>query len=99
MLDSAIKVNSFLMGYCRRLLADIPEERMAEQPLPGVNHPAWILGHLAVTADFAAGLLGADKTLPQEWGPLFVPGSKPSAIRGSYPSKDKLLAALEQRFA
>jgi hypothetical protein len=99
MLESAIRVNSFLMGYCQKLMADIPDERMTEQPLPGVNHPAWILGHLAVTADFAAGLLGADKVLAQEWGPLFGPGSKPSAIRGTYPSKDELLGALERRFA
>jgi hypothetical protein len=98
MLESAIKVNSFLTGYCRRLMADIPDERMTEQPLPGVNHPAWILGHLAVTADFAAASLGAEKTLPREWGPLFGPGSKLSATRSTYPSKDELLGTLEQRF-
>jgi hypothetical protein len=38
MLDSDIKVNLFLMKYCRMLVADIPDERIAEQPLPGVNH-------------------------------------------------------------
>lgn len=36
MLDSEIKVNQFLLLYCRMLVADIPDERMAEQPLPGV---------------------------------------------------------------
>jgi len=47
MLDSAIQVNLFLIGFCRRLLADIPDERLAEQPVADVNHPAWVLGHLA----------------------------------------------------
>ena len=98
MLDSDIKVNLFLMQYCRTLMADVPEERMAEQPVPGVNHPAWILGHLALTADFAAGMLGADKVFPAQWAPLFRPGSKPEGIRSSYPSKAELLTALEQGF-
>jgi hypothetical protein len=33
------------------LVGEIADERLAEQPLAGVNHPAWILGHLAWTAD------------------------------------------------
>jgi hypothetical protein len=53
MLDSELKVNQFLMHYCRRLVADVADERMAEQPLLGVNHPASILGHLAFSADRA----------------------------------------------
>ena len=61
MLDSAIQVNLFLMQYCRMLLADIPDERMAEQPVAGVNHPAWILGHLALTADSTLEKFGGQK--------------------------------------
>ena len=98
MLDSELKVNQFLMRYCRMLVGDIADERMAEQPLPGVNHPAWVLGHLAFSADGAGGLLGGAKELPAEWTPLFGPGSKPSASRSDYPSKDELLRAVEQGF-
>jgi len=98
MLDNAIQVNLFLMQYCRTLLADIPEERMAEQPVAGVNHPAWILGHLAWTADGALAMLGAQKLLPEEWKPLFASGSKPSASRAAYPSKDELLRAVEEGY-
>ena len=96
MLDSDIKVNLFLTQYCRTLVADIPEERIAEQPVAGVNHPAWILGHLAFVADHVAGMLGAEKQIPEQWAALFRPGSKPEANRSSYPSKAELLAALEQ---
>jgi len=98
MLDNEVKINLFLMHYCRMLAGDIAEERLTEQPLPGVNHPAWIRGHLALTADFAAGLLGADKVLPAAWQPLFGPGSKTSASRSVYPSKDVLLQAVEHGF-
>jgi len=98
MLDSAIQVNLFLMGYSRMLLADIPDERMAEQPVAGVNHPAWILGHLAWAADGTLEKLGGQKALPAEWTTLFGSGSKPSAARGNYPSKDELVQAAEQSY-
>src|SRR5262249_25755894 len=81
MLDSATHTNLFLVNYCRSLLAEVPDERMTEQPLPGVNHAAWVLGHLAVVADGAMEKLGGKKTLPPSWPALFATGSKPSATR------------------
>ena len=99
MLDSEIKINRFLIQYCRMLLEDVPEERMAEQPLPGVNHPAWILGHLAYSANAAVGLLGGEKTLPRKWIVQFGPGSKLSGSREDYPASGELLQAIEQGFA
>ena len=51
MLDSELKINRFLVEYVRKLVGDVPDERMAEQPLPGVNHPAWILGYLVWSTD------------------------------------------------
>jgi hypothetical protein len=98
MLTSAIQVNQFLIRYCQRLIADIAGERLTEQPCAGVNHPAWILGHPALTADGSLARLGAPKTLPAEWATLFGPGSKPSASPSAYPSKDELLGAVEQRY-
>ncbi|HJT77270.1 MAG TPA: DinB family protein [Gemmataceae bacterium] len=98
MLDSAIKINLLLVQYCRMLLDGIADERMTEQPLPGVNHPAWVLGHLALTTDNALGWLGAEKALPPEWAALFGAGSKPTASRGDYPAKEELVRAVEQGF-
>lgn len=98
MLETEIKINLFLVGYCRMLLAEIADVRMTEQPLPGVNHPAWILGHLAFSADLAVSRLGGEKVLPTAWVPRYGPGSTVSAIRSDYPSKDELLQAVEQRF-
>lgn len=98
MLDTAIQVNQFLMRYCRTLVGDVADERMTEQPVAGVNHPAWILGHLALVADGTLEKLGGQRSLPAEWEPLFKAGSKPSASRGDYPSKDELLRAVEQSY-
>ena len=71
MLQEAIHVNRFLVGFGQGLLSEIPDERMTEQPLPGVNHPAWILGHLALTADGVGETFGSQKTLPAESSTLF----------------------------
>jgi hypothetical protein len=69
-----------LVGFGKGLLSEIPDERMTEQPLPGVNHPAWILGHLALTADRVGETFGGQKTLPAEWSTLVGQGSKPSSV-------------------
>ena len=98
MLESETQVNQFLLRYCRLLGGDVADERLAEQPLTGVNHPAWVLGHLAFSADRARWLLGAEKEFPAPWVALFSPGSKPIAARGDYPPKEELLRAVEQGF-
>jgi hypothetical protein len=98
MLTNEIKVNHFLLQYCRVLTDDIAEDRMADQPLPCINHPAWILGHIAFSADVAVGLLGGEKTLPADWLELFKPGSTLRTARSDYASKTDLLHAVEQYF-
>jgi hypothetical protein len=98
MLDGELKVNRFLMGYCRALVEDVPDERMVEQPLPGVNHPAWILGHLAWSTDRARWVLGLPPEFPPEWTTTFGFGTTPSTARGDYPSRDELIGAIEGGF-
>jgi hypothetical protein len=98
MFQAECTVNMFLLGYCRMMIAEIPDERMTEQPLPGVNHPAWILGHLAYSGDVAVGRLGGQKALADEWTKQFGPGSKVSGVRADYLSKDELIRILEERF-
>lgn len=98
MLESSLKANRFMLGYCQMLVGDIPDERFTEQPLPGVNHPAWILGHLAYSADGCTALLGGQKLLSAEWVKKFGPKSQLTAVRSDYPTKEELLATLERTF-
>ncbi len=99
MFANEFKVNQFLLHYCRLLAADIADEQMTDQPAPCVNHPAWILGHLAFSAEMIVDRLGGEKFLPPQWADLFKPGSTPRAARGDYPGKDELLKGLEDAFA
>jgi hypothetical protein len=95
MFETEFRINQFLIQYCQKLCADIPEEQFTAQPMPGVNHPAWILGHLAVASDAAAALVGGEKVLPEQWHKLFGRGSVLTANRADYPSKSELLQAVE----
>jgi hypothetical protein len=97
-MEHAIQINQFLVRYSRTLVADIGDERMAEQPQAGINHPAWVLGHLGLTAGRGLALLGVPETLPKGWTTLFGRGSKPTNSRAGYPSKDELLQAIERGY-
>lgn len=94
MFERECTLYDFTLGYARLLNDDIDDVRYTEQPAPGMNHPAWIMGHLALCTDFAAGLLGLPQTCPEPWSDLFGPGSTPSVDRSLYPGKHELLDAL-----
>lgn len=83
------------LGYAKRLVAEIPDEAMAFQPAPEMNHAAWVLGHLACTADMLGAMIGAKPVCPADWPALFDWNSSPSSDAGRYPSKATLLKALE----
>ena len=83
------------LGYAKRLVADVLEETMALQPSPGINHAAWVLGHLACTADMLANMIGVSPVCPSDWAALFDWNSSPSSDASLYPSKATLLQALE----
>jgi len=87
------------LGYAQRLVADIPDDKMALQPVPGMNHAAWVLGHLACTADMLGAMIGVKPVCPPEWASLFDWNSSPSSDASQYPSKATLLKALEDAHA
>ena len=90
----------FNLGLCESLMQDIEQGEMLHQPAPGVNPPAWILGHLAIVNDFALEMLGAAKRCPAAWGALFGPQSDPSAIDPeACPTKEELLTEIRDGFA
>lgn len=95
MLDLIRGRFAFQLGYLKDLVHDIPESRFAEQPAPGMNTPAWILGHLCWAADLIPALLGQDASLDTSWAERFGATSTPSPDLSLYPSKSELIATLE----
>lgn len=92
MFEEQVNVLRLLQGIGDGLLADIAAEDFCKQPLPAMNHPAWILGHLTFATDRHATFVGAEQQ-HADWDGLFGKGSTPEADLGKYPSKEELIAA------
>jgi hypothetical protein len=89
----------FVAGYARALVADLDDAALADPPATGANHPAWILGHLAIATDYARQMLGLPPACPEAWHARFGPGSTAEPDRALYPAKSELLGALEAGIA
>lgn len=98
--EEAIKILRFMQGYGDDLVKDVAPEDFCRQPLPGMNHPAWIIGHLAVAADGHSYYAGGQPQLRQYRDTLGF-NSTPSPDPADYPPKDELLTmwhAANERF-
>lgn len=98
MLKQVIFSINLNIGYVQGLIDDIPDAQFADQPVPGhlINHPAWILGHLATGNDSACVMLGKKSPVcPPAWEKLFGFDSVPHPDRSLFPSKADLLEKYE----
>ena len=94
MLDHVSYLYGFNLNLARMLVKELNADQMVQQPNGVVNHPAWSLGHLTLSADGLGQALGLDSALPAGWDEKFKPGGIPSADVSAYPSKRELLDAL-----
>ena len=94
MLDHVVFTYDFNLTVAKRLVRDLTDEQMCQQPHDVVNHPAWSLGHLASASVGMLKALGHEASLPEGWGEVFKTGGIPSSDPSGYPSKDELLATL-----
>jgi len=99
MNDTLRTLYAFNLGYCERLMEDISEDDLLTVPSSGVNHPGWLLGHLAVCTDYAMQSFGKEKRFPEEWHAMFGPGSQPASQGSEHPSKEELTKALREGHA
>ena len=86
----------FSVGFLKSLLEGIDDDKRAYQPNPGMNHPAWIVGHLVSTMEFAAKLAGTVYQAPAGWNELFGMSSTPVDDAAKYPTLAVLVAELDK---
>ena len=98
MLDHIFRAAEVNVDYAKKLVADLPEDKMCVQPVAGMNHAAWVLGHLAFVFDSMIRVFGGTPGMSPEWATLFNLSSKPHTDRAAYPSKAELLEAYEKGF-
>ena len=94
MIQHVTYVYRFNLGMAQRLVADLAPAQMVLQPSGVVNHPAWSLGHLVMSANGLGRLLGLEPEVPEGWDRVFATGGIPSGDAADYPSKEELLEAL-----
>ena len=99
MLDQLAYLYGFNLKYAEKLVNDVSPDQMAQQPGGVINHPAWSLGHLVVSANNLGTLLGLESSLPEGWNKTFSTGGVPSGDGADYPSKEELLEALRAQHA
>ena len=97
MLNHVTYLYGFNLRYAEMLVNDVSDEQMTEQPGGVINHPAWSLGHLTVSADRLGQLLGLDSDLPEGWSETFKTGGEPSGDGAAYPGKEEILGALKEQ--
>ncbi|MEZ6235367.1 MAG: DinB family protein [Phycisphaerales bacterium] len=94
---TVLDVLNFQRQYLAMLIDDVPDARMTEQPGGVRNHPAWHLGHLAVSMDGMVAGFGGEKKLDEAWSAKYGMGSSPTPDRAAYPPKADLLRVFDER--
>ena len=98
MFEHDVRVSKQMLNLLRALVKEIDDANFL-RPVPGArNPPAFILSHLAVTADAGLMRLGREKLCPDSWHQAFRPGSKPEEVPFAYPSKQELTAVVERGY-
>ncbi len=97
MLQVVLPTFRFALTYSQKLLEGVEDAQMCAQPVADrlINHPAFVIGHLAWTTDQWASMIGATRGVPEEWRERFAPGSPVLPERSWYPAKRELVAAWE----
>lgn len=97
-IEILLNVFSDHLTWLEEAVADIPDERFAEQPGGIVNHPAWTLSHLNAANGALLGMLDEPEGASAgEENEQFGPGTIPVTDRGKYASKSELLETLKRR--
>lgn len=100
MFDPAVlRVFEFNLEYARRLVSDVPDDRMAHIPSAGMNHPAWVLGHLSSGCDRMCARFGLERMSDPAIDKLYAGGTTPLTDRSVYPSKQTLMKAMDDGHA
>lgn len=73
-----------------KLVGDVPDADFAAQPIEGINHPAWLLGHVGTYHEVIVALLRGEP-FDNPWDAPCGKNSSPVADRSAYPSKEQIL--------
>ena len=99
MSDYTLFVYGFNLRHAHHLVDGLTPEQCVMQPDGLPNHPAWTIGHLALTSDVVMAEFGEAQTFPAEWAERFFPGVAITGEIADYPSMAELMSQLEAQHA
>jgi DinB superfamily len=86
-------VHLFMLGYFHKAVSDLDEKRLAQRAAGRGHSPRWIIGHLAVSADYGLMGLGGSRLCSEQWHKAFGLGSVETDDVA--PPRGELIAALD----
>lgn len=88
-----------LRDYARKMVEPLRDDQMTAQPIPGItlNHPAWVLSHLAAYGPMLAAILRGEPAQDPADHP-FGMKSEPLADPNAYLPKARLLDAFTSSY-
>ncbi len=91
--DYIVPAASTSIHYGQLLAESIPAQQFAHMPHPGMNHPAFCLGHMVLSANAVLKMLGREDLVaePEGWGDLFEQDVECVEQDGRYPEKDLIV--------
>ena len=83
----------------RKMVSDISDDKVCEQPVNLPNHPLWQIGHLANVRAHLSKMGPNPVVFPAAWEPLFTRGSTPLGDRAVYPAMSMVMATFDTAHA
>ena len=97
--SSIIELYHFQINYLKKLIENIPNERLYEMQLNGYNSAGWFLGHLCVEAEDPLNFLNINYTkVDDNWSKWFGNSADKITSLEGLPTKTELLIVLEYRY-
>lgn len=91
-IEAILRTWNHQRDYAMRLVEDVPDGELVSQPVPGVvmNHPAWVLSHLAAYPPVLTALLRGE-AFEDPASHRYGRESRPLDDRGEYLPKAELM--------
>jgi len=100
-VNAIIDLLNFQLKYLHQLVENIPDERLYEKQLEGLNSAGWLLGHICVEADDVINHLKVQdrfKTLDAQWTTWFRNTTGRIEALEGLPKKAELINTLNERY-
>lgn len=98
MTSTITSLARFQLNYLKKLVANIPDDRLYEKQLDGYNSAGWILGHIYVEADDVLNFLNIPYEQNDLWKSLFYNTAGRLQSLDNVPEKGELVEKLYERY-